>query len=99
MESYTATIITIAPSNPIDYLQDFIKSTFAKLGITITHFHPTIYKLHLAHIKFDFHVKPDDRTIDSIEQKMCADRMINQLMITPVEITHTPGHRWTVTLI
>jgi hypothetical protein len=50
MES--ATIITIAPSNSIENLQDFMKSTFAKLGFTITHFYPTIYQHIFAHIKF-----------------------------------------------
>ena len=89
MESFTATIITVAPSNAIEYLQDFMKSTFAKLGFTITHFHTVVYQNIFVHIKFDFHIDP--------EQK-CAIRMLNELKNAPIEITHIPGHRWSMSL-
>ncbi len=98
MVSFTATIITIAPIKPIEYLQDFMKSTFAKLGFTITHFHPTIYQNIFAHIKFDFHIEHDDGTIDYQERKMSAIRMLQQLKNAPIEITHTPGHQWSMSL-
>ena len=98
MESFTATIITVAPSNPIDYLQDFMKSTFVKLGFTITHFHPTIYQNIFAHIKFDFQFEHDDGTIDYQERKTCAIKMLQRLKKAPIELTHTPGHQWSMSL-
>jgi hypothetical protein len=98
MKSFTATIVTVAPSNPIDYLQDFMKSTFAKLGIIITHFHPTIYQNIFAHIKFDFYIEHNDGTLDYQERKTCAIKMLNQLKKAPIEITHTPGHQWSMSL-
>ena len=100
MGSFTATIITVAPSNPIDYLQDFMKSTFAKLGFIITHFHPTIYQNIFAHIKFDFHIEHNDAdgTVDYQDRKTCAIKMLQRLKKTPIEITHTPGHKWSMSL-
>jgi hypothetical protein len=91
MESFTATIITVAPSNPIDYLQDFMKTTFANLGFTITHFHPTIYQNIFVHVKFDFHM---DETND-YQRKTSAINMLNQLKKEPIEI---PGHSWSMSL-
>ena len=86
MESFTATILTIAPSKPIEYLQDFMKATFANLGFTITHFHPTIYQNIFAHVKFDFHIDPLQKS---------AIKMLNQLKKEPIEI---PGHSWSMSL-
>jgi len=98
MENLTATIITIAPSNSSEYLQDFMKTTFAKLGITISHFHPVIYDGHLAHIKFDFHIEENDGTTNYIERKLSAIRIIKQLRSRPINLTHTPGHYWSMSL-
>jgi hypothetical protein len=95
MESFTATIITVAPSNPIDYLQDFMKSTFANLGFTITHFYPTIFQHVFAHIKFDFHIEHDNGTIEYQERKRIATQMLQQLKHAPIEI---PGHPWSMSL-
>ena len=95
MKSFTATIITVSPINSIEHLQDFMTSTFAKLGITITHFHDTIYQHIFAHVKFDFHIEHDDETIDYQERKTFATRMLKQLQTAPVEFTH---HQWTMAL-
>jgi hypothetical protein len=85
MKSFTATIITVSPIKSIEHLQDFMTSTFAKLGITITHFHDTIYQHIFAHVKFDFHIEHDDESV--------AVQLIKQLQIAPVEI-----NQWTMTL-
>lgn len=88
MKSFTATIITVSPSNHIGCLHDFMKSTFANLGFIITHFHDTIYQHIFAHVKFDFHIEHDDGTVDYQERKTHAIQLLKQLNKAPVEITH-----------
>jgi len=98
MKTFTATIITVSPINSIEYLQDFMTSTFAKLGITITHFHDTIYQHIFAHVKFDFHIEHNHESVDYQERKTFAVQLIKKIINGPVEINHTPGHQWTMTL-
>ena len=76
---YTAIIIDIEPPTGIENLKEMIQTTFAKRGITITHFHDTIYvpKYNLAHIKFNFYIESYNST--DINQHRYADRMLYRL--------------------
>ena len=98
MKSFTATINAIETCNGVSYIHEFMKSTFANIGFTITHFYPTVYQNIFAHIKFDFHIEHNDGTLDYQERKTCAIKMLNQLKKAPIEITHTPGHQWSMSL-
>ena len=75
---YTEIIIVIEPPTGIGGLQDFIQTTFAKRGITITHFHDTIYvpKYNLAHIKFNFYIESYNSTDN---QRLYMERMLYRL--------------------
>jgi len=111
---YTAFLIEVEPHNGIGFLQEFIQTTFAKRGITITHFHDTIYQKtkynRIATIKFNFYIETyKDRSNNNSYasrilyrlNKYADEEAQNNPSILPFEVIHTPDTResWVVKLI
>jgi hypothetical protein len=78
MPSFTATIDAIETRNGMNYIHEFIQTTFAKRGIIITHFHNTIYQqmkhYRVATITFDFHLE-----YNTTNQESYAERIMYRL--------------------